>query len=42
MEEALTSGEYVPNFNFKYEYMKFEKLRDSRCIFEETMQKLRK
>ena len=30
----------VPNFNFKYEYMKFEKLRDSRRIFEEITQKL--
>ena len=30
----------VPNFNFKYVYMKFEKLRDNRHIFEEIMQKL--
>ena len=30
----------VPNFNFKYEHMKFEKLHDSRHIFEEITQKL--
>ena len=30
----------VPNFNFKYEYMKFEKLWNSWRIFEEIAQKL--
>ena len=40
MEETLTSGEYVPNFNFKYVYMKFEKLRDNWHVFEEITQKL--
>ena len=40
LEETLTSGEYVPNFNFKYEYMKFEKLRDGQLIFEEITKKL--
>ena len=35
MEETLNSGEYVPNFNFKYVYMKFEKFRDNQRIFEE-------
>ena len=40
LEETLTSGEYVPDFNFKYEYMKFEKLHDGRRIFEEITKKL--
>ena len=30
----------VPNFNFKYVYIKFEKLRDNGRIFEEITHKL--
>ena len=41
MEETLTSGEYVPLFliSILNVYMKFEKLRDNQCIFEEITQK---
>ena len=42
MEETLTSGKYVPFFNFKYVSMNFEKLRDHKRILEDKITQVKR